>query len=263
MSLWLCLREPRYDGRTLEAWLDDHASAPRQDDPEAARVIRRHPGPAIKLGLKLISTKENRVFKWLGKQRWLQFLRIPNRTDELQVKGLLVFEILGPAGEPAVFRLQQLLPDVRTLFPACDALTEIGTYSAMLAIASGATNKNPHVAVFAMSKLNVFPSSDRKDLRPYLATAMQSSDATVARSALTAALKCGVPLPDLEEMNAHPSKYTAHVRAERIEVIPGTMTHSQAKASLPQLERLLLDPDASIQAAASNVIMKIRGHRRE
>lgn len=222
--LTICVREPRYHGRTLTRWLWQYYSASLEETnrlQEAQNAVRAIGAKkAVPKLLKLVEAKDDPVSSWLidktGEWR-IRFLkwrssenysledyeRIQWRSaEEFQMLGVRGFEILGTNAAPAVGMLGKILnekfPDQRHTQVIEWSLESIGK-PAEPAICRALTNSNPAIRQWAVDEL----ASDTDEVEVYIARIkprlQDSSDAvrgaTVdAIGAQTSAPELAVPL---------------------------------------------------------------------
>lgn len=145
--LWLGGRTPRYQGRSLESWLQQCARTPlmeTQQLAEAQAAVRAIGATqALPELLRLIKTRDTPAREWLAaKAEKLdsRFLRWSSAT-ELQLYGIAGFEALGSNGAPVVAELTALLNDKELAFVAVRCLEQIGPV-AETALCQSLTNQN-------------------------------------------------------------------------------------------------------------------------
>jgi HEAT repeat protein len=124
--------EPRYRGRTLSSWLQQHwqtGSMETQRVAEIETAIRAIGAQkALPTLLTRLKTKESPIRAWTiqkAEKYHIRFLHLASAT-ECQLQGIAGFEVLGTNCAPAVGELAQLLADPELAFLATRCLGNIG-----------------------------------------------------------------------------------------------------------------------------------------
>src|ERR1035437_37416 len=155
VALVLCLvavlasrtAEPRYRGRTLSSWLQQHwqtGSMETQRVAEVETAIRAIGAEkALPTLLSLVKTKETPLRAWAiekAEKHHIRFLHL-NSATECQLQAIAGFEVLGTNCSGAVGALTKLLGDQELAFVATRCLAEIGK-PAEAALCQCLTNKD-------------------------------------------------------------------------------------------------------------------------
>ena len=120
--------EPRYGGRTLSSWLQQHWQTGSMDTQRVAEVetaIRAIGAEkALPTLLTRLKTKESPIRAWAidkAEKHHIRFLHL-NSATECQLQGIVGFEVLGTNCAPAVGELAKLLADPELAFVATRCL---------------------------------------------------------------------------------------------------------------------------------------------
>jgi hypothetical protein len=228
--------EPRYQGKTLTAWLDQYGYSHRSNDHDLAQqaetAIHHFGTNLIPTYLKMLSTHPSAVkMKLLARipPIWLKRLRLPSTLDyrlklgSVRTRGAYGLVVLGPEARPAVPSLITLLTDKEDEVRA--------------------------LSVFTLYRLG-----------------------PVARDALPSVIKCLNDPDDLVRIDAIMALGTIHEDPDSvvpilIDIVNQTRNSSQsvreysairalgdfkdkAASAVPTLVKSLGDPDASVRGAA-------------
>jgi HEAT repeat protein len=124
--------EPRYKGRTLSSWLQQHWQTGSMDTQRVAEIetaIRAIGAEkALPTLLTRLKTKETPIRAWTiekAEKYHIRFLHL-NSATECQLQGIVGFEVLGTNCAPAVGELAKLLADPELAFLATRCLGNIG-----------------------------------------------------------------------------------------------------------------------------------------
>jgi HEAT repeat protein len=154
----LRIGEPRYQGRTLTNWLKQYSRASLDETnqlataQEAIRAIG--PKKSVPIFLKLLTTKDSRIDKWVlatSERFKLDFLHWQTELD-CELEGADGFEVQGSNAAPAVGALTRLLDDPDRAFTAARCLDDIGK-PADNALRQCLTNSNPQVREWGVGAL--------------------------------------------------------------------------------------------------------------
>lgn len=158
---FLSATEPRYQGRSLNSWLQQCAETPLMETQrlaEAQQAVRTVGAPkALPELLRLVKTRDGRVRAWLVEKSEKfdgRFIRLRS-ASELQLRGIAGFEALGTNAEPAVGELTKLLDDKELTFVAARCLENIG-HAAEVSLCRCLTNQDTQVrrlSVFALASV--------------------------------------------------------------------------------------------------------------
>ena len=166
VALLLCLiavlasrtAEPRYRGRTLSSWLQQHWQTGSMDTQRVAEVetaIRAIGAEkALPTLLTRLKTKESPIRAWAidkAEKHHIRFLHL-NSATECQLQAIVGFEVLGTNCAPAVGELAKLLADPELAFVATRCLAEIGK-PAEAALCQCLTNKDLQVRDWSVGAL--------------------------------------------------------------------------------------------------------------
>jgi hypothetical protein len=131
-SLVVAGREPRYQGRSLNSWLQQCSDTPLMEAQRLAeaQAAVRAIGAAKTLPelRKLVKTRNGSIRAWLVEKSEKfegRFIR-PHSASALQLRGIAGFEALGTNAAPAVGELTRLLEDKELAFVAARCLEFIG-----------------------------------------------------------------------------------------------------------------------------------------
>ena len=162
--LAICVREPRYHGRTLTSWLEQYSDmlsfqTPRQE--EARNAVRAIGAKkALPKLLKYVAAKDDPVSLWIintgdklriSDEFGFRFIRWHKAWD-FQWMGLEGFEILGSNAAPAAEELGKLLGNTDPLFVPERCLESVGK-PAEPVICQALTNSNPAIRQWAIDQL--------------------------------------------------------------------------------------------------------------
>src|SRR5436309_11730140 len=159
---WVALRsiEPRYQGKSLSAWLDEAFQnkefsdffADAKINTPAANAIRAMGKDSLPFFVRLAKIRDTalrrNLIKFSESQSWISMH--PQPFDHIQMKAAFGFMVLGPAAKPAVPDLIHLLndsaPELRVIGAA--ALGKIGpdareAIPALQKVIDNALRRNP------------------------------------------------------------------------------------------------------------------------
>ena len=150
--------EPRFRGRALSSWLQQHWQTGSMDTQRVAEVetaIRAIGAEKVlPTLLTRLRTKESPIRAWAiekAEKHHIRFLHL-NSATECQLQGIAGFEVLGTNCAAAVPELVKLLDDPELAFVATRCLAEIGK-PAEAALCQCLTNKYPQVRDWSVGAL--------------------------------------------------------------------------------------------------------------
>jgi HEAT repeat protein len=150
--------EPRFRGRALSSWLQQHWQTGSMDTQRVAEVetaIRAIGAEKVlPTLLTRLRTKESPIRAWAiekAEKHHIRFLHL-NSATECQLQGIAGFEVLGTNCAAAVPELVKLLDDPELAFVATRCLAEIGK-PAEAALCQCLTNKDPQVRDWSVGAL--------------------------------------------------------------------------------------------------------------
>lgn len=203
-------RQLSYKGQTLNQWtVALSSSTPQWQHDEAVEAIRSMGPNALSQLLRWIdppptSDLMSNVDNWIDNHPALQ-MYLPERTDK-SWQAARAFEALGPAAQPAIPRLTQLLENPERCEVAAMCLAGIGTDSLpILTNALASTNSNERIsALMALASLG----EKAQTAAPVVAQYIGDSKAAYSYWAILALGEFGTAsepyVPELKRMlNAH------------------------------------------------------------
>ena len=249
-------REPVYQGRRLSAWLRDMGLYPakyRHDAEEAVRQIGTNSLPTL---LKLLAAKDSFLKKLtlasLAKMHPLIRVDWPSAQD-LHVRAMLAFHVLGPEAKAAIPALTDLLKHPETAPSAARALMSIGP-DAVLPLVRALTNENRIVRRTAAFGLGQIRSAETA-VTLALVKSLKDADARVRHAAAESLRRTNEPdlvIPALlETLNDADSD----VRREAM--LSLAIFGSQAKEAVPALSQALYDTNSSVRLDAALALRQI------
>jgi HEAT repeat protein len=227
----LRISEPRYQGRTLTSWLKQYSrtSLDETNQLATAREAINAIGPekSVPIFLKLLTTKDGRIDKWVlatSERFKLDFLHWQTELD-CELEGADGFEVLGSNAAPAVGALTRLLDDPDRAFTAARCLDDIGK-PAENALRQCLTNSNPQVREWGVGAL----AGATDDVEVYISRikgCLRDPEALV-RSATVRAIGGQDNAPDLAVpiLIGALNDPDAHVSAQAAESLGGFGTNS-------------------------------------
>jgi len=236
--------EPKYGGKKLSEWLTQYGdnseseagSAEAKEAAEAAEALR-HIGTN---GLPF-------AFKWMREG--------PPYQD---VDG--IFEVLGPKAAPAIPALAQLLnsTDQQTVRRAIFPLADIGKESlpALVAALGNPNNPDRETIEDALRSMAI-RGVDTSAAVPMLLQCLKDTNAAVATWSADALIWVArkdpsAAIPALTDCLQHPKAEVRDMAAQAL----GSF-REKARAAVPDLQKLLNDPDPHVRWQASNSLEKI------
>ena len=251
-ATWYVLRprEPEYEGRPLSDWLTRSAERGGPISAQARAALAQAGPQALPVLLRLLRARDGWPKGWLTdlaeSQGWLKLHLV--RADTLHEAALGGFELLGPAGEPAVPKLGPWLRDEETAPEAARALVFIGTDRATAALIRSVPAQPAVGALLGQPGANrLLTPGVMPELCALVSSENQQARATAGRLLLSvapAASEVAVPLllaalPDAK----------ADARREIIDLMGKLDGHPDL--ALPALIQSLDDPDAGVRGRAA------------
>ena len=261
--LWPHQREPRYEGRSLSEWLEAYRQGESQQSPEAVRHIGTNALPSLVTWVQEaqdIPPWRQRLFSlanhWNFGDPLLELIARPQFRPARAIRG---FEILGETARGAVPDLARVASEGKrpSSEAAFEALTCLGK-DALPPILSMITNTAfpfglRHRAVSSLGQMGYLGTNAHPAVVLLIRCLDEPSLAFVAADTLGRLhLESDITVPALVEG----TRFTD--RDMRIRAVSGLEEFGPAaRAAVPELTRLLSDPDAAVRYTTTNALENI------